>query len=82
MNRISYINDNFPLRIDMSIAKESHKKFLIPEYTIQEAKVFESNVKYEIEIEFNNRVFNNLYSSFDLNAMTKKLHNDIKEFQE
>ena len=80
MNRISYVNDNFPLRIDMSIVKESHKKkFLIPEYTIQEAKVFESNVKYEIEIEFNNRVFNNLYSSFDLNTMTKKLHNDIKK---
>ena len=80
MNRISYVNDNFPLRIDMSIVKESHKKkFLIPEYTIQEAKVFESNVKYEIEIEFNNRVFNNLYSSFDLNIMTKKLHNNIKK---
>ena len=80
MNRITYKNSNFPVRIDMCIVKESHKKkYLIPEYTIQEAKVFDSIEKYEIEIEFDNNAINSRYSTFKAESMIKDINDHIKK---
>ena len=80
MNRITYKNSNFPVRIDMSIVKESHKKkYLIPEYTVQEAKVFDSIEKYEIEIEFDNNAINSRYSTFNVESMVKDINDYIKK---
>lgn len=71
LNRTSFIHKDLPIRIDLSIVKESNfeiieyevrgkqkrKTKLIPEYTIQSAQVFENKEKYNIEIEIlNNQV--------------------------
>ena len=71
LNRTSFIHKDLPIRVDLSIVKESTSKeieyevkgrkkkktILIPEYTIQTAQTFENNEKYNIEIEIiNNQV--------------------------
>ena len=47
---------DYPFNIDISVVKESNKKYnkLIPSYTIQDSGVFNSIEKYEIEIEVDN----------------------------
>ena len=65
LNRISFTHNEFPVRIDMSIVKESNKEEiefrgrkqlkLKPEYTIESSNVFNNPEKYEIEIELLNK---------------------------
>jgi hypothetical protein len=65
LNRISFTHNEFPVRIDMSIVKESNKEEiefrgrkqlkLKPEYTIESSNVFNNPEKYEIEIEVLNK---------------------------
>ena len=67
LNRCSFVHKDLPIRVDMSIVKDSEmvetefrgrKQYKAkPEYTIQSAKVFDSMEKYEIELEvLNNKV--------------------------
>jgi curved DNA-binding protein CbpA len=61
INRISFKHSQFPIRIDMSIVKESNTEEyefrgrkqirLKPEYTIETSNVFNNTEKYEIELE-------------------------------
>ena len=53
INRSSLTHPDYPFRIDLSIVKDTHRqgRYTIPEYTVQESKVFEAREKYEIEIE-------------------------------
>jgi len=53
INRSSLIHPDFPFRIDLSIVKDTHRQrqHTIPQYTIQDSKIFEAREKYEIEIE-------------------------------
>ena len=53
INRVSLTHKDLPIRIDLSIVKESHKnrKQYVPEYTFEASRVLESPEKYEIEIE-------------------------------
>ena len=59
INRVSFIHPTIPVRVDLSIVKESHKENyrMKPEYTFQGAEVTSSLEKYEIELELlNNKV--------------------------
>ena len=55
INRTSFEHPDLPLRIDMSVIKESHRKEgswqMEAEYNFATSKVTESALKYEIEIE-------------------------------
>ena len=54
INRVSYMHPTLPIKVDLSIVKNSNKrgKYMIPEYNIENSGVFENPEKYEIEIEF------------------------------
>ena len=64
LNRISFEHPDYPIRVDLSVVKESmaekteykgRTQFkLKPEYTFQSAKVTENTEKYEIELEVKN----------------------------
>jgi hypothetical protein len=56
MNRVRFRHPNMPVFVDLSIVKGSKTSFNkpIPEYTIQEAGVFNNPEKYEIELEIDN----------------------------
>ena len=61
LNRTSFEIPGMPIRIDLSVVKESHREpgswHMIPEHNFTNAKVTESPLKYEIEIEvINDRV--------------------------
>jgi hypothetical protein len=66
INRVRFRHPDLPVIVDLSIVKGSkmniqnkqpHKKgFPIPQYTIQEAGVFETQEYYEIEIEIDNKM--------------------------
>lgn len=61
LNRTSFEIPGMPIRIDLSVVKESHREpgswHMIPEHSFANAKVTESPLKYEIEIEIiNDRV--------------------------
>jgi hypothetical protein len=53
MNRFTLMHPTLPFLVDMSIVKSSRKngRYFIPEYTIQDAGVFDAPESYEIEIE-------------------------------
>ena len=65
LNRVSFEHPDYPLRIDLSVVKESHSEKteykgrtqfkLKPEYSFNAAKVTENTEKYEVEIEVKNR---------------------------
>jgi hypothetical protein len=57
MNRVRFYHPELPVFADLSIVKSSHKSNYvpIPEYTIQDAEVFNSVEQYEIELEMDNR---------------------------
>jgi hypothetical protein len=62
LNRISFIHNEFPVTIDLSISKSGNKgkdsrgrSYIIPVTTIEESNVFNNQESYEIEIEVNNR---------------------------
>ena len=56
LNRVRFRHPDFPIFADLSIVKSSKKTGynIIPEYTIQEAGVFNSIEQYEIELEVDN----------------------------
>jgi mRNA capping enzyme len=61
MNRTRFYHPDLPIFADLSIVKSSavivtkeRKTIPVPEYTIQEAKVFNNIEKYEIELEVDN----------------------------
>ena len=64
LNRISFEHPDYPIRMDLSVVKESNSEKveykgrqrykLKPEYTFQSAKVVSNTEKYEIELEINN----------------------------
>ena len=60
MNRVTFTHETFPIKVDLSIVKNSKKNskgFSIPEYTMEAADVLNDTEHYEIEIEVdNNRV--------------------------
>ena len=53
INRYSLEHPDFPMRVDISIVKDSHRegRSYIPEYNIAASGVFDSAEKYEIELE-------------------------------
>jgi hypothetical protein len=57
MNRVQFRNPEFPVFVDISIVRSSKNvgRTQMPQYTIQEAGVFENDETYEIELELNNR---------------------------
>ena len=65
LNRVSFVNYDYPFNVDVSIVKYSNKgadRFgnqgrgdMIPVYTTQDAHVFSNPEVYEIEIEIDNR---------------------------
>ena len=57
IKRFTFTNPNFPLKVDFSIVKSSRKRRngqLIPEYTVEQSKLFKFYETYEIEIEMDN----------------------------
>lgn len=57
INRVRFAHPDFPVFLDVSIVKNSAKvngRVSIPQYTIQEAKLFDSPEEYEVELEIDN----------------------------
>jgi hypothetical protein len=56
MNRVRFHHPDYPIFADVSIVKTSKKsnKVPMPQYTIQEAEVFQNAEHYEIELEIDN----------------------------
>jgi hypothetical protein len=71
INRVRFSHPEFPLFVDMSIVKSSRTKnyVQVPEYTIQDANVFNNPETYEIEIEIDNT--SKYTSYFDPNDKSK-----------
>jgi len=57
MNRVQFRNPDLPIFVDISIVRSSKTigRTQMPQYTIQDAGVFENDETYEIELELNNR---------------------------
>lgn len=62
INRCSFVNDDYPFIIDISIVKSSSKdantKQYKPVYNIEDSNVFNNRENYEIEIEIDNTKIN------------------------
>ena len=56
MNRVRFYHPDYPIFADLSIVKMSKKtnRVVMPEYTVQEAGVFNNMENYEIELEIDN----------------------------
>lgn len=59
LNRVRYSHPDLPLFVDVTILRTSAKtnskrQFMIPQYTIQEARVFQEPESYEVELEIDN----------------------------
>jgi mRNA (guanine-N7-)-methyltransferase len=58
LNRVRFSHPDYPFFVDVSIVKGNKKvagsKVPIPQYTIQDAGVFENTESYEVEIELDN----------------------------
>tara|TARA_B100000035_G_scaffold315453_1_gene336393 strand:- start:4205 stop:7441 length:3237 start_codon:yes stop_codon:yes gene_type:complete len=56
INRTTFVHDDYPINIDCSIVKSStkNKNYLVSNYTVQEANLFNNPEAYEIEIEVDN----------------------------
>jgi hypothetical protein len=56
MNRVQFRNPNYPVFVDISIVRSSKTvgRTQMPQYTIQDAGVFENDETYEIELELDN----------------------------
>jgi hypothetical protein len=53
MNRVSFVHSTLPFLADLSIIRTSSKikHIMVPQYTIQDANVFQNEPHYEIELE-------------------------------
>ena len=63
LNRVTFERPDLPVRVDLSITKSGNKgkdkrgfNYIIPVYTIEESNVFNNQESYEIEIEVNNKL--------------------------
>ena len=66
INRYTLVHDDFPVRIDLSIIKESQRELSSKEsFDIKESNVFKKNEKYEIEIEVDNTKLNTMLSNLE-----------------
>jgi mRNA capping enzyme len=57
MNRVRFHHPDYPIFADLSIVKSSattRNRIPIPQYTVQDANVFQNIEKYEIELEIDN----------------------------
>ena len=57
INRVRLVHDELPIFLDVSIVKGSSKanrKVPIPQYTVQDANVFNNEETYEVELEVDN----------------------------
>ena len=56
LNRVQFSHPHLPIFADVTILRTSAKsgKVMVPQYTIQEAKVFQEQESYEIELEIDN----------------------------
>ena len=56
LNRVRFSHPTLPIFADVSILRTSAKsgKHMVPQYTIQDAKVFQQTESYEIELEIDN----------------------------
>ena len=57
INRVRFSHPDYPVFLDVSIVKNSAKtnKYVpIPQYTVQDAKLFQNHEEYEIELEVDN----------------------------
>ena len=53
INRVSFTHSQYPIRVDLSIVKSSHRSRsgMIPEYTIEASNVLNDTENYEVELE-------------------------------
>ncbi len=79
-NRVSLIHDKYPIRVDLTIVKESEKqgKFLKPEYTFQTADIINKQEKYEIEMELINDNIGIGTEYNDVSVLEKLIKKNIK----
>ena len=56
LNRVTFVNSAYPVRVDLTMSRTSKPHGSRPgmEYTIEASRVFDGQVSYEIEIEFDN----------------------------
>jgi len=76
MNRVTFVNNNYPVKIDLSIVKSSTKNekgWMIQTYNIEESNVFNNQETYEIEIEVETEAKNKYKSPVDLSNILQKV---------
>ena len=69
IKRFTCVHSDYPVKIDLSIVKESKKNF----YNIKESNIFDGSEKYEIEIEIDNEKINENTDLKELDTQIKKL---------
>ena len=69
INRYTMIHDNYPVKIDLSIVRESTDK----EQNFKEANILKQNGKYEIEIEVLNDKISSIETAQQLNKLLKHI---------
>lgn len=80
MNRVRFTHPSLPFNVDLSIVRSSSKigNVPVPQYTIQDASVFQNEPTYEIELEMDNAKIGagTAYSTVEelMNAMRKVIH--------
>ena len=82
VTRHELINDNYPLRVDVSIVKESARegRYMKPTFTFDESRVVQSPEIYEVEIEVENYkvgIGTRYNNPKDLNVPLKKVINMV-----
>jgi hypothetical protein len=80
MNRVRFYHPDYPIFADLSIVKTSKKtnRITIPQYTIQEAGVFNNIEHYEIELEIDNTKVGNGSIFKDKNKLLEVLRKVIR----
>ena len=75
IKRFTFTHADFPFKVDFSIVKTSKKtKYLIPEYNIKDAGVFDNPENYEIEIE----LIQEECAKYEQEELIKKIKTGIK----
>jgi hypothetical protein len=76
MNRVTFVHENFPFKVDLSIVKSSTKNekgWMIQTYNIEESNVFGNQESYEIEIEVDKSAKIKYKSSKELSSELQKV---------
>uniref|UniRef100_A0A6C0ISM5 mRNA cap 0 methyltransferase domain-containing protein n=1 Tax=viral metagenome TaxID=1070528 RepID=A0A6C0ISM5_9ZZZZ len=80
VKRISFLHDDYPIRVDLSIVKSSSKnerRRYIQTYNIEESNVFQNPESYEIELEVVNNRAQSTFKNYTKEP--KLLANSIQE---